>query len=448
VLLTPFYIKGNAVGTVWVIAHDPARKFDAEDMRTLQSLGQLAAAAYPLREAMDAQELQARAMRAVNESLLVSALRQHELTEQAQKAEAALREIEERLRLAGAAARVGTWRLDFHTQMTTRDANMNRLLGLEPTDNTQPVDDFLGRVHPDDRPLVREEIEKAVRERGPYKAECRIILPDGSMRWLLDQGQVLPSEGNPRYMTGAAVDITAQKGVEKTLRMANEDLEQFGFSASHDLQEPIRNIAIYGELLGKHYGHLLDGRGLDFLAVITGGAKRMDMLLKDLREYSQSGGEESELRQEVHADGILAKSLANLAWAVNESGAEVSHGELPVLWVHGVQLEQVFQNLIGNAIKYRRDDERPRICVSADRQLDQWIFSVRDNGIGIAAEHRERIFGIFKRLHGGDKYPGSGIGLAICQKIVERNGGRIWVESEGSGTGSTFRFTLPAGDVR
>jgi len=447
-LLTPFYVAGKAVGTVWVVAHDAWRKFDAEDLRMIQSLGQFAAAAFPLCAALDAQELQAHAMRDVNEGLLVSGLRQHELTEKAQNAEAALREIEERLRLAGAAAKVGTWRLDLVSQLDTRDANLNRLLALEPVDSTQPIEDFLSRVHPDDRHLVEEEIDKAVRERGSYKVECRIILPDGSMRWLLSQGQVIPIAGDPRYITGAAVDITLQKGVEETLRMANDDLEQFGYSASHDLQEPIRNISVYGELLDKRYGHLLDAQGRDFLAVITDGAKRMGMLLKDLRAYAQSGGSERELSTEVHSDSVLAKSLSNLSWAVSESGAEVSHGDLPVLWMHEVQLEQIFQNLVGNAIKYHRDDEPPRVHVSANRQPDHWTFSVRDNGIGIAPEHRDRIFGIFKRLHGSEKYPGSGIGLAICQKLVKRNRGSIWVESEGTGKGSTFCFTLPAGDLR
>jgi signal transduction histidine kinase len=447
-LLTPFYVKGIAVGTVWVIAHDAARKFDAEDMRLIESLGRFAAAAYPLRAALDAQELQSQALRDVNEGLLLSSIRQHELTEQAQKAEAALREIEERLRLAGSAAKVGTWRLDLHTRFDTRDANFNRVLALDPVDSTQHIDDFLGRLHPDDRPFVEAGIEKAICERDAYKIECRIILPDGTIRWLLNQGHVILSGAEPRYITGAAVDITLQKGVEKTLRMANEDLEQFGYSASHDLQEPIRNISVYGELLSKRYGHLLDAQGRDFLATITGGAKRMEMLLKDLRSYAQSGGTENGLREEVHVDSVLAKALSDLSAAIGESRAEVSHDKLPTLWVHEVQLEQIFQNLIGNAMKYRKDDALPRIHVSANRQHDQWIFSVRDNGIGIAAEHHARIFGIFKRLHGNEKYAGSGIGLAICQKIVERNGGRIWVESEGIDRGSTFYFTLPAGEVR
>lgn len=447
-LLTPFYVGGIAVGTVWVIAHDTLRKFDAEDLRLIESLGQFAAASYPLCALLNVQELHSHSLRDVNEALLLSSVRQHELTEQAQKAEAALREIEERLRLAGAAAKVGTWRLDITTRHDTRDANLNRLLELEPVDSTQHLDDFLGRLHREDRPIVSEELEKAILSHGPYKIECRLILPDGTVRWLLNQGQVIVASGEARYVTGAVVDITMQKGVERTLRIANEDLEQFGYSASHDLQEPIRNIAIFAQLLSQRNGHQLDQQGKDFLAFITNAAKRMQLLLKDLRSYAQIGdGLEYGIRKEVPAQMVLAKALYDLTLAVSESGAVISHGELPVLSVCPAQLQQIFQNLIGNAIKYHQDYVPPRIHVGASRGSCEWVFSIRDNGIGIASEHQERIFGIFKRLHGDKKYAGSGIGLAICQKIVTRNGGRIWVESEGDTMGSTFYFTVPFGEV-
>ena len=386
-LLTPFHAKGEVVGTVWVIAHEDARKFDAEDLRLIESLGRFAAAVYPISAALHTQQWQSRSLRDVNEGLLLSSLHQHELTEIAQNAEAALRESEERLRMAGSAAKVGTWRLDLHTRLQRRDANMNRMMALDPVDSTQPVDDFLGRLHPDDRPLVEAEIEKSIRERGDYKIECRIILPNGTTRWLLNQGHVILTGDKPSCITGASVDVTLQKGIERTLRMANEDLEQFGYSASHDLQEPIRNISVFGEMLGRDYGHLLDVRGRYFLGVMTGGATRLKMLLKDLRSYAQSGAAEHPVRKEVRADSALANAISDLSTAIGEAGAEIGHGELPTLWIHAVQLEQIFQNLIGNAIKYRRDDEPPRIYVSASRQADQWILSVRDNGIGIAAEY-------------------------------------------------------------
>jgi signal transduction histidine kinase len=446
-LLTPFHAGGKAIGTVWVVAHGDARKFDAEDLRLIVSLGRFAAAVYPLSAALDVHQQQSRSLRAVNEGLLVSSLRQHELTEIAQNAEAALRESEGRLRLAGSAAKVGTWRLDLDTQLQSRDANMNRLMALEPVETTQPVDDFLSRLHPDDRPLVEAEIAKSIRERGPYKIECRIILPNGTTRWLLNQGHAILSSGESSCITGASVDVTLQKDIERSLRMANEDLEQFGRSASHDLQQPIRNISAYGELLGKEYGHLLDARGRDFLGIIMGGARRLDILLRDLRSYAQSGATENGVREEVRVDSALANALSDLSTAIVEAAAEVGHSELPTLWVHAVQLEQIFQNLIGNAIKYRMDNEPPRIYVNASREADQWIFSVRDNGIGIAAEHQKKIFGIFQRLNSDPKFEGSGIGLAICQKLVERNGGRIWVESEGIGKGSTFYFTVPVWDA-
>jgi light-regulated signal transduction histidine kinase (bacteriophytochrome) len=170
----------------------------------------------------------------------------------------------------------------------------------------------------------------------------------------------------------------------------------------------------------------------------------MDMLVKDLLAYTQSANMEGEAEEEVDAAEALDKALSNLSAAINESNAEITHGGLPSLRVPEVQLEQLFQNLIGNAIKYRKDDEHPRIRITAARESGRWLFSVSDNGIGIPAEYKERVFGIFKRLHGSGKYSGTGIGLAICQKIVERNGGRIWVDSEGTGKGSTFHFTLPA----
>jgi light-regulated signal transduction histidine kinase (bacteriophytochrome) len=214
----------------------------------------------------------------------------------------------------------------------------------------------------------------------------------------------------------------------------------------HDLQEPIRNISVYGELLGLRYGQVLDAEGMNFLATIIRGARRMEMLLRDLRSYAQSGGGENGLQGEVQMAGVLAKALADLSAAIDEAHAEVSHGELPTVWAHEIQLEQVFQNLISNAIKYRKDDETPRIFVGAARLPDHWIFSVRDNGIGIAAENQKRIFGIFKRLHGSGKYAGNGIGLAICQRIVERNGGRIWVESDGVGKGGQRSESSMSGD--
>jgi light-regulated signal transduction histidine kinase (bacteriophytochrome) len=210
---------------------------------------------------------------------------------------------------------------------------------------------------------------------------------------------------------------------------------------SHDLREPIRSIAVYSELLVARYSNCLDGQGLEFLGFVRAGAKRMDALIGDLLAYTQAASSTDDEIPLTPAAKPLESALANLAQAITESGARVHSQALPTVRIREIHLQQLFQNLIGNAIKYRRDE--PLCVIVAARKLDgHWLFSVRDNGIGIRPEYKETIFGIFKRLHTNDRYTGTGMGLAICQRIVERYNGRIWVESE-LGKGSTFYFTLP-----
>jgi len=226
---------------------------------------------------------------------------------------------------------------------------------------------------------------------------------------------------------------------EKHLRIANEDLKQLTFAAAHDLREPLRNIRAYTELLLKSIGTSPDGDADRMKAVIVESTQRMEDLLRDLLDYSQLTARQDDQDSVTDASVAITNALANLQTVIQASSAEVSWGPLP--WVCGREQNyvQLFQNLIGNAIKYR-GPQPPRIAVSARRQADEWVFSVQDNGIGIDPQYSVQIFGLFKRLHGKD-IPGTGIGLAICQKIVERNGGRIWVESE-LGKGSEFLFTL------
>ena len=245
-----------------------------------------------------------------------------------------------------------------------------------------------------------------------------------------------------------ARDITERQEHEKALREANaaltrsnEDLQQFAYSASHDLQEPLRMVAIYGELLKKDFGDRLGPHADECIGYTIQGALRMEQLLRDLRVYMLASASGEEPAADVAADQVLDKALANLATAINESGAVIRRTSLPDVRIHEFQLEQLFQNLIGNAIRYRGADS-PRILVSASEQGGEWLFSVEDNGIGIEPQYREKVFGIFKRLHSGAEFPGTGMGLAICKRIVERVGGRIWVESE-PGRGSTFFFTVP-----
>jgi len=228
---------------------------------------------------------------------------------------------------------------------------------------------------------------------------------------------------------------------QEELIRANADLHQFAHSASHDLREPIRSISVYSELLNKDYGHLLDGRGAEFIGLVQRAAQHMERLLTDLLSYAKVSSMPDAPPELISAGDPLRTSLENLAGAISESGARIVVGEMPKIRIRQSHLEQLFQNLIGNAIKYRKD-EPPQVRVGARRDDSHWLFWVEDNGIGIPPEYRETIFGIFKRLHTNETHSGTGMGLAICQRIVERYRGRIWVESQ-PGLGSTFLFTIP-----
>jgi light-regulated signal transduction histidine kinase (bacteriophytochrome) len=237
-------------------------------------------------------------------------------------------------------------------------------------------------------------------------------------------------------------DITERVRVQDELQRANQDLEQFAFSATHDLQEPLRSVKIYSELLAKRHGDTVNEEAHKFITFVHSGATRMEMLIRDLLAYTQVA--KFDVPSEASdANQALRGALANLGGAISECEAKVSADPLPTLPVHGTHLQQVFQNLVGNAIKYRSPDRQPLVHVGVERQDNQWLFSVSDNGIGIDHEYKENVFGLFKRLHSIDEYSGTGIGLAICQRIVNRYHGRIWVESE-PGRGSIFRFKLPA----
>ena len=255
------------------------------------------------------------------------------------------------------------------------------------------------------------------------------------------QGNIVGASKIARDITDRKKSEALQKAIEDDLRRANQDLEQFAFSASHDLQEPLRTVKIYSELLAKHFGDDIDSEAQEFLTYLRSGAMRMEMLVRDLLTYTQVTKFEKPV-EVADAGEALASTLAGLAGVVAETGAQISAGPLPSLRVHGAHLQQLFQNLIGNAIKYRSPNRPPTVQVTAERQDKQWVFAVSDNGIGIDSAYKENIFGLFKRLHTGDEYAGTGIGLAICRRIVDRYHGRIWVESE-PGKGSTFRFTLP-----
>ena len=226
----------------------------------------------------------------------------------------------------------------------------------------------------------------------------------------------------------------------EALRKSNDDLNQFAYAASHDLQEPLRLVALYIQMLQKKYSDRLDAQAHQYVSYAISGAHRMEILLKDLLAYSQVGSLGDGPAGPVVVSEALREALLNLQASIDENQALVTCNGLPTLQAHEIRLVQLLQNLVGNAIKYRKSC-RPKVHIDAKRRPGEWLFSVKDNGIGIKPEYVQQIFGIFKRLH-GTTYPGTGIGLAICERIVKSYGGRIWVESS-PGEGSTFYFTLP-----
>jgi light-regulated signal transduction histidine kinase (bacteriophytochrome) len=264
---------------------------------------------------------------------------------------------------------------------------------------------------------------------------------DGVYRWHLTRARAMRDpQGRISMWIGSNTDIHEQKEKEEELRQANEDLQQFAYSASHDLQEPIRNVAVYSEIVAKRYHNLLDADGQQFLGFLTEGGRRLATLINDLLTYTRVGAIDGNLTT-VDSSAALRHALSSLAEAIRENEATVTYDTLPQVYMGESHLQQVFQNLIGNALKYRTEDA-PQIHISAAYQGAAWRFSVQDNGIGIDPHYKEVIFGVFKRLHRDRKYSGTGIGLAICQRVVERYGGRIWVESS-PGKGATFFFTVP-----
>jgi light-regulated signal transduction histidine kinase (bacteriophytochrome) len=280
---------------------------------------------------------------------------------------------------------------------------------------------------------------------------CRHLHADGSWRTL----ECIASNRLDDPAVGGIIvtsrDVTEREEAARTLaeskaelERSNAELQQFAYVASHDLQEPLRTVQSYLGLLRRRYQGQLDADADEFIGYAVDGAARMQALINDVLAFSRVGTR-GEPFAPTDCAAVVRQTLAQLGAAIEERQARVNYAELPTVLADASQLGQVFQNLIANALKFCRDAP-PEIDVTARRIGDEWHISVRDNGIGLAPEYAERIFVIFQRLHTRDEYAGTGIGLAICKRIVERHGGRIWVESQ-PGHGATFFFTLPAADI-
>ena len=312
-------------------------------------------------------------------------------------------------------------------------------------------DELIGKpsltlVLPEDRNAVRENAVQMLKGERSLGYEFRVLTKRALVKWVMETVAPVSHQGR-RATLGNIIDITERKQAEEQLKQkmeqighSNAEQEQFAYVVSHDLQEPLRMVTSYTQLLARRYHDKLDADANDFIAYAVDGAERMRVLLNDLLDYSRVGTRGKPFKPTDYEE-VLHQAITNLKVTIEESGAVVTHDYLPTLMANEGQLVQLFQNLIGNAVKFC-NQEPPRIHVSAETRSNTWLFSVRDNGIGIDPQHVQRIFEIFKRLHTREEYPGTGMGLAICKKIVEWHAGHIWVQSQ-PGQGSTFYFTIP-----
>ena len=354
----------------------------------------------------------------------------------------------ERFELATHSAQLGIWDWNLLDNILIWDELMYTIYGVNKKDFPVAYDAWEASLHPDDAARAAEELQMAVRGEKPFDTQFRILWPDGSVKYIQATGLVLRDDDDQAIrIIGINYDVTERIEMQEHLRKANEDLvrsnselERFAYVASHDLQEPLRMVTSYLQLLERRYKDRLDGDAIEFIDYAVDGSNRMKTLINDLLAYSRVGTRGKEFTQ-VNCNEVLDHVLFSLKPMMDESNAEITFEPLPTIMGDTVQLEQLFQNLLGNALKFR-GEEAPRIHIGVKKENKTWLFSVRDNGIGIDPQFFEKVFIIFQRLHTREKYEGTGIGLAISKKIVERHGGRIWIESE-PGNGSTFNFTIP-----
>lgn len=359
-------------------------------------------------------------------------------------------EANEKLDLALEYGNIGVWYWNIKTDEVFIDERMGKMFGLQSGSSGRTYKDFNDLVNKEDMAHIRNSIRNTLEKDQPFETIFRIKAGERRVKYISSKAFVTKNaEGKPLTITGVCYDITElKKGTEtlvsklnEELLRSNKELQSFAYIASHDLQEPLRMVTSFTQLLAMQYKDSLDNKAMEYIDFAVNGAKRMYNLLNDLLAYSRIQTEGKEFAR-IDLNNILVNVIGDLSLIIEERKAVIQIDKLPIISADSSQMIILFQNLISNSIKFSKGS--PRIYISCRSEADQYIFSVKDDGIGIEAQYFERIFHIFQRLLPKDNYEGTGIGLALCKRIVECHGGRIWVEST-PGKGSTFFFTIAKG---
>ncbi|MGE5400681.1 MAG: PAS domain S-box protein [Ignavibacteriales bacterium] len=427
-LMVPLRVQDQLIGTMDLSRDEPGHSYTQDDQLFLQNIADRVALAI------------------FNARLYDDNLREIAVRKQT---EFTLRQKEEQLAEAQKLTHLGSYQFNVKKQKLNFSDELFRIFGWDPSFNCPDINDVESRILKDDLEIFRKSITLSSDGNGSFDLEYRLGLPDGTIKFVHSKCKpVVNKSGEIEEVFGAVLDITERKKAEAELKQtltelerSNKDLEQFAYVASHDLQEPLRMVSNYTQLFSKRYRNKIDQNADEFIGFIVEGAMRMQHLIRDLLLYSRISARNRSF-EPVDFQYILTKVLSNLRFFMDENCATIKSNSLPTILADPTQIEQLFLNLIINAIKFH-NNEKPVVFVKCEYQDNEWLFSVSDNGIGIDQEFYERIFVIFQRLHERNEYSGTGIGLAICKKVVEHHGGRIWVNSV-NGKGSTFYFTIPA----
>jgi PAS domain S-box-containing protein len=367
--------------------------------------------------------------------------------ETASAAQEKLQECRLRLKMALENGNIGTWELSPDKNKVVLDRRTAGIFGLKEKEYSGSFKSLEKMVDEEDINHLQSSIQKSLKGNVPMETVVRTRSVSGKTRRISLKARLINNRKNSSVLSGVALDITdMQDGTGKMLTRLNEellrsnsDLEKFAYIASHDLMEPLRMVTSFTQLLSKQYGDKLDSTAREYIEYATDGARRMYELLNGLLDYSrvQSRGKSF---QHVKMSEVVENTLENLALIIQERNAVITADELPVVYADRNQMNQLLQNLIANSIKF--SVKQPRIAISSFSRNRKHVISVKDEGIGIDPKYFDKIFEIFRRLHSREEFEGTGVGLAICKRIVERHGGSIWVEST-PGKGSTFFFSIP-----